>query len=367
LSGAPVVAQIGATTAGIDFALVSLGSITGTVIDRTTGLPVPYADVEVYNSQGFAVGYPDADSNGIYSTGGLEDGIYYVVAYRYNSHVPQLYDGIDCPMSGCNVLSGTPVVVDGFATVSGIDFDLERSSTITGRVTDAQTGLPLYGINVEAWSSDGIYRRTGGSDLSGYYQITGLEPGTFFVATDEYSTYNLTYIDSLYDGIPCPTGPPEGCDPTKGTPVTVVPGVSTRFIDLALERRTSGVAGIVTDEFSGGPVSGAQIDLWDADTGSYVIGAITNVAGTYVVNVDEGSYVVATDNRDGWINQIWDGLQCFGGSAYNGDCDPMTGDVVVVDADRLTEDVDFILAGGGTIFVDGFESGTTVRWSATVP
>ena len=55
----------------------------------------------------------------------------------------------------------------------------------------------------------------------------------------------------------------------------------------------------------------------------------------------------------------------MGGSAYNGDCDPMTGDVVVVDADRLTEDVDFILAGGGTIFVDGFESGNMTRWSST--
>ncbi len=352
----------------IDMLLDRLGTISGVVRSAEDGSPLSSFNVYVYNDGGDQVAYDYTDYSGAYDFTGLWPGSVFIATDENNTnYVDQLYDGIACPggpPNGCDPTTGTPVTVD-LGTVTGIDFDLERTSTITGRVTDAQTGLPLYGINVEAWSSDGIYRRTGGSDVSGYYQITGLEPGTFFVATDEYSTYSLTYIDSLYDGIPCPTGPPQGCDPTKGTPVTVVPGVSTRFIDLALERRTSGVAGIVTDELSGDPVSGAQIDLWDADTGGYVIGAITNAAGTFVVNVDEGSYVVATDNRDGWINQIWDGLQCVGGSAYNGDCDPMTGDVVVVDADRLTEHVDFILAGGGTIFVDGFESGNMTRWSST--
>lgn len=352
----------------IDMLLDRLGTVSGVVRSAEDASPLSGFYVRIYDQAGDQLAYDYSNYTGEYDFYGLWPGNVFIATDENNfGYVDQLHDGISCPggpPTGCDPTTGTPVPI-GVGTATEIDFDLESTSTITGRITDAHTGLGLYGINVEAWDSNGSYRRTGGSDVSGYYEINGLEPGTFYVATDEYSTYSLTYIDTLYDGIPCPTGPPEGCDPTKGTPVTVAQGISTRFIDLALERRTSGVTGIVTDELFGGPVSGVQIDLWDADTESYVIGTITNTAGTYLVDVDEGSYVVATDNRDGWINQIWDGLQCSGGSAYNGDCDPMTGDVVVVDADRLTEHVDFILAGGGTIFVDGFESGDTTEWSAT--
>jgi len=366
--GTPVTVSTGDEIV-INMTLNRLGSVSGVVRSAGDGSPLRYFYVRLYDDSGAQLAYDSSDYySGEYSFFGIWPGTVFIATDENNlGFVDQLHDGISCPggpPTGCDPTTGTPVVV-AVGTAAEIDFDLEPTSTITGRVTDAQTGLPLFGINVEAWDSNGTYRRTGGSDVSGYYEIRGLEPGTFFVATDEYSTYSLTYIDTLYDGIPCPTGPPEGCDPTKGTPVTVAPGIGTRFIDLALERRTSGVTGMVTDEQSGGPGSGVQIDLWDSDTGSYVIGTITNAAGTYVANVDEGSYVVATDNRDGWINQIWDGLQCVGGSAYNGDCDPMTGDVVVVAADRLTENIDFTLEGASTVFADGFESGDTTQWSAT--
>jgi len=368
-SGGTVVTVATGDEIGIDMLLDRLGSVSGVVRSAEDGTPLSGFYLRIFDDDGDQLAYDYSDYySGEYGFFGIWPGtVFIATAENSVGYVDQLHDGIGCPggpPTGCDPTTGTPVAI-GVGTAAVIDFDLDSTSTITGRVTDAQTGLPLYGINVEAWDSNGTYRRTGGSDVSGYYEISGLEPGTFYVATDEYSTYSLTYIDALYDGIPCPTGPPQGCDPTKGTPVTVEPGISTRFIDLALERRTSGVAGIVTDEQSGGPVPGVQIDVWDADTASYVLGTITNAAGTYVADVDEGSYVVATDNRDGWINQIWDGRQCAGGSAYNGDCDPMAGDVVVVAADRLTEDIDFALGGGGIVFVDGFESGDTAQWSAS--
>ena len=353
----------------VNMTLDRLGSVSGVVRSAETGSPLSGYYVRLYDDSGTQLAYDSSDYySGEYGFSGIWPATVFIATDENNlGYVDQLHAGISCPggpPAGCDPTNGTPVAV-AVGTVTEIDFDLEPTSTITGRVTDAQTGLPLYGINVEAWDSDGALRRTDGSDVSGYYEIRGLAPGTFYVATDEFTTYSLTYIDTLYDGIPCPTGPPEGCDPTKGTPVVVLPGIATRFIDLGLERRTSGVSGIVTDLLSGGPVAGIQIDLWDADTGSYALGTMTNAAGTYVANIDEGNYVVATDNRDGWVNQIWDGLQCFGGSAYNGDCDPMAGDVVAVAADRLTEYIDFALEGASAIFADGFESGNTTGWSAT--
>jgi Carboxypeptidase regulatory-like domain len=366
--GTPVTVSTGDEIV-VNMMLDRLGSVSGVVRSAEDGSPLGSFYVLLYDDSGVQLAYDSSGySSGEYSFSGIWPGTVFIATHENNlGYVDQLHEGISCPggaPNGCDPTTGTPVAIT-VGTVAEIDFDLEPTSTISGRVTDAQTGLPLYGINVEAWDSRGVYRRYDSTDVSGFYEVVGLESGTFYVATDEYSAYSLTYIDMLYDGIPCPTGPPEGCDPTKGTPVVVVPGIATRFIDLALERRTSGVTGIVTDRLSDSPVAGIQIDLWDADTRSYALGTMTNAAGTYVANLDEGNYVVATDNRDGWVNQIWDGVQCVGGSAYNGDCDPMAGDVVVVEADRLAEHIDFALEGAVAVFADGFESGDTTRWSAS--
>ena len=76
--------------------------------------------------------------------------------------------------------------------------------------------------------------------------------------------------------------------------------------------------------------------------------------------------MVSTDNPGAWVNQIWDGIVCPVGSAFNGDCDPLTGDVITVVDGELVENIDFALAPTFAIFADGFESGGTVRWSVTV-
>ena len=120
-------------------------------------------------------------------------------------------------------------------TAQGIDFVLDPHGGITGTVTDEQTGNPLDHARVQVWHSDKGQVSTAFTDPMGVYVSSDLDAGTYYVVTDE----GAPYLDELWDGFPCPGGPPwkgrsSGCDPTKGTPIEVNPGGITPSIDLDL-------------------------------------------------------------------------------------------------------------------------------------
>jgi len=241
-----------------------------------------------------------------------------------------------------------------------------RTVIVPVRSVDSQN-LTRVTIRVEIWDEDHGYRKIDQTDSQGFFEVLGLEAGTFFVATNQFNPSD-THLDMLFEGIPCPAGPPNGCDPTKGTPVSIYSGATTRFVDLALPSSSEGIVGMVTDFETGVPLSGIFIDLWNADSGTYERGFLTSPAGTFLADVDPGSYVAATDNSGDWVNQIFDGIECVGGSPYNGDCDPMTGTVIIVEEDELTPGIDFQLrANIQAFFADGFETGDTRGWDSTFP
>ncbi len=370
-AGTPIPVSIATGTAGIDFSLDRLGSVSGVVRSAATGSALSSVRIEISDVLGSVVGYDYTEEFGNYRVDGLWPGDRFAVTNKgYGYWVDQLFDGIPCPggpLVGCVPNLGTPLAVGADTQFRWVDFLLDVTGTISGHVIDNETGLPLAGVRVEAWSADGQLRDDRDTGLDGSYRLYYLETGTFFVVTDEYGSYQPDYIDTLYDGIPCPSGPPEGCDPTKGTPVTVVGGLDTDGIDLALPRRSGGITGMVSALEGGVPIAEAQIDVWASPQGGYVTGIRTSAAGTFVLDLYPGTYVVTTDNSGAWVNQIFDGIVCPVGSAYHGDCDPMTGDVVTVTDDELTTDIDFILEASPALFVDGFESGSAVRWTATVP
>jgi len=370
-AGTPIPVSIATETTGIDFSLDRLGSVSGVVRSADTGSALRSVRIEISDVLGLVVGVDYTDTYGNYSVDGLWPGDRFAVTNEgYGYWVDQLFDGIPCPggpLVGCVPNLGTPLAVGADTQFRWVDFSLDVTGTISGHVIDNATGLPLEGVRVEAWSADGVLRDDRDTGLDGSYRLYYLETGTFFVVTDEYSNYQPDYIDTLYDGIPCPSGPPGGCDPTKGTPVPVVGGFDTDGIDLALPRRSGGITGMVSALDGGAPIAEAQIDVWASPQGSYVSGIRTSAAGTFVLDLHPGTYVVATDNSGAWVNEIYDGIDCPVGSAYHGDCDPMTGDVVTVTDDELTTGIDFALDASPAIFIDGFESGSTVRWSATVP
>lgn len=371
-TGTPLVVGAGTELDGIDFALAPLGSISGTVRDAVDQSPLPYFTVLLFDDSGEAVAYDYSGySDGLYEFPGLWPGTYHVATDEDGiTHFDQLYQGIPCPggpPNGCDPTTGTDLDIGFGSVLAGVDFDLERTGAVSGVVVAEDTGQPLPSCTVQVWTDGGTQVRSSYTDSHGMYTVRGLSPGSYYVATREFGTSNPDYIDELFDDIPCLGGPPGGCDPTKGTPVEVVSNQTARFVDFALSPRHSGFAGAVVDADTGQPLPGIRIDVWSTADGDFELSTVTSAAGTYRADLPGGAYAVATDNPGSWLNEVFDGIECPGGSAYNGDCDPMTGDPVVVVDGQLTAGVDFDLRSNDVLFMDGFETGDTAAWSLSVP
>ncbi len=361
-SGTVVPVTLGGPTTGIDFALAPKGAIEGTVTEAGTGLPVDFASIAVWDSAGDFARSGGTGPLGDYRVLGLDPGTYFVTVTSPR-HVGELYDDLPCPggaPGGCDVTAGTAVAVTAGGTTTGIDFAIVRLGSLSGGVTEAGSGLPLFGGIVVLFDA-------GGSSFDsapihapdGDYRFESVPAGTWFVAVSAPPDH----ADELYDDIPCPD---LACDPTTGTPVVVSNAVETSGIDFALDV-ASGIVGRVTDD-SDDPVPGVAIDLWDA-AGELIQSTASGLTGFYrLTPFDAGTYFVSTDNGQGLLDEIFDDLPCPLGPAFEGLCDPLDGDpVVLASFDALVSDVDFQLTGSPVIFADGFESGDVSAWSAALP
>lgn len=213
-TGTLVPVALDTVTNGIDFALSRSHAITG-LVTRPDGTPAPSSEVRLYNGTGSSPRYVWTDSSGHYELP-AEPGTWYVLAYGGYNFISQLYSGIPCPDSNCNVTSGTPVTVIVGANTTGIDFALTYARGITGRVTDA--GHPLPGVAIDLWNTAGAYV---GSTVTGPNGAYHLEPdqGTYFVSTDS----GMGAVEELWNNVACPLGPAYAglCNPLAGTPVTL--------------------------------------------------------------------------------------------------------------------------------------------------
>ena len=180
------------TIGGIDFALDLGATISGRVIDVSTGLPL--VDIEVRADRFYDDGQRGYDSRtdgeGPYQLLGVAPGAYRVFARgRSRGYVGVLYD---------HKLSrddADPVEVNGSEAIEGIDFGLGRGTTISGRVTDEGTGLPISGIEVKAYSDDRRYDTC--TDADGRYLLQGVAPGFYSVRSGGSGS---SYIRELFDG-----------------------------------------------------------------------------------------------------------------------------------------------------------------------
>ncbi|MCD4750222.1 MAG: carboxypeptidase-like regulatory domain-containing protein, partial [Thermoanaerobaculales bacterium] len=227
-AGSLVPSGVEIVTEGIDFFLNRLGILSGTVTDAVTGDPVGGVDISVFDSDGDVVKTArSAYGEGAWTTGGLVDGLYQAAAGRYY-YVDQLYDGLDCPLSGCVPESGTPIPVTVNTEITGIDFALTPEGRIGGTLRDVGTGDPLVDQRVYIYRQDGTRATYPMTDDLGVFISGGLDAGTYYLATATWE-----YVDEVYDDLPC-----DGwCEPLFGTPVTVSNNTDPLGIDFDLVRK----------------------------------------------------------------------------------------------------------------------------------
>jgi hypothetical protein len=330
--GDPVAVTAPAETAEVDFALALGGSLSGSVTEDPSGTPLSEVRVEAYNADAAVfVGTTSTGGAGSWIIEGLPTGSYRVQTFGAAPHADELYDDMACPNGWCDVTPGTPVALTAPADTGSIDFALAAAGAISGTVTEAGSGTPLSGIEVEVFDAAGEFAGWDATASDGAYTIDGLPTGTYHVATVDAPAH----VDELYDNITCPGGGGFGCDPTTGAAVAVTAPSTTVGIDLALA--TGGViAGTVTDAVTGLPVD-SEVTIFNA-AGSPLGFDITDGAGHFVsLGLPTGTYYARTDSLGGFLEHRFGGLSCVGS------CDAQLSSPIVVTSPSATMGVDFAL------------------------
>ena len=333
--GSAVAVTLGATAAGIDFALDAGGRVAGAATDALSALPLEGVSVGIVAPDGTWLTSATTNALGLWVSGaGLAAGTYY--AYTWNSlgYINQLWNGVPC-MSYCSPVGGTPIPVSLGATTPGVDFALQVGGSVRGTVTDVLSSAPLANVSVSLTSTLG----GGGSattDSLGRYAIVGLPAGSYYAQTGN----SQGYINEVYDDIACLPF----CNSQAGTPIAVLGGTATSGIDFQLARGGR-VAGTVSDAATGLPIGGVSVSIVTS-TGSTVASATTDLSGNYLsqAGLPAGSYFVVTRNSQGYINEVYPGALCVGSCNV-----AAVGTPVTVAAGSTASGIDFALGAGGRV------------------
>jgi len=327
-TGTPVTVTAGQTTSNISFVLTpTTTTISGRVFDASTNAGIEGVLVLLYNSTGLQVTFGITDTNGDYSAP-VDAGTYYARTDNgaNSGYLEQLYNNIDC--TGCNVLSGTPIVAVGGTPSTGINFGLHTSGgTISGRVTSAETGDPIAFASIAIYSSTGLFVSYSTADSNGdYTSADELTAGTYYA-----TSWASGFATQLYSGISCASG----CNVTTGTGITVNAGQATTGINFALALPIARITGHVADASNSAPISGAAVMIFDGN-GSVVANATTNSAGNYTASLSADGVYYAIAAAAGYADQLYNGHACNG-------CDPTTGNPITATIGSITPNISFLL------------------------
>jgi hypothetical protein len=286
------------TTSRIDASLAVGGTISGTVTDASTGLPLAEMCVSVTGPTS-VFGSELTAADGTYRFGGLGTGDYEVEFSDCDAGVyaTEWYDA-KADQTSANAVH----VVVGYDT-PGIDAALGKGSAITGTVTDAATGTPLDGVCVSVVSpSTGQTVAFAETGPDGGYSAAPLFAGSYKVAFDDCGSgvYATEWYDNKLTFL-------------SADAVSVVAGHDTGGIDVGLDLGGT-ISGTVTDATSGALLAGmcVQADLAgsagdDFDSRFY---AITGADGTYTIRpLVTGTYIVYFSDCDSgrYLDQYYSG------------------------------------------------------------
>jgi hypothetical protein len=309
----------------IDFTLELGGTLAGNVFESDGTTPIPSANVHFEDMDTGAGWDAQSDGAGAYLSVVLPAANYRVRASA-TGYADEYYDE-----AGLNGDTATQVTVAPGSAVAGVDFTLDPGGTIAGTVTDADTSLPLAGIEVN--TRGGIWAGAC-TDVNGQYTLTGLPLDTDIVVAAQNSgqpgcsnpgVYVTQYWQTSYDE--------SGASPVQlsaGTPDA--PG-----IDFALEPGGT-LSGAVVESQGGAPIVNADVFIEDVNTGARW-NAPTQGSGDYQSPpLPAGDYRVLA-SASGYASEYFneDGL-------YGDNADPVT-----VAAGGNTPNVDFTLDTGGSI------------------
>ena len=310
------------------------GRVSGRVIDAETQEPVQNADVSVFCKNFYCFNYATTDENGEYTVENLVNDTSYVQV-NATGYVSQYYN------HAAVMEEATLIVVSDTLEVTGIDFQLEHGSSISGTITDS-SGHPLENVFVQAFTElndsigwiepldaeFGYYADNSGKD--GAYTISGLPEGEYYIKGEYYADWSTH--TAYYPGV---------THAEDAIPVAVNQNSEVTGIDFQIRIRPAVgvIEGQVVDT-NGNPVKGAVMSLgayppWRSSRW-YWEQTETDSSGRYrLENIPDDQYTVECLYRNAWesLYYFWPGTRNIE------EAEPVT----ISDAQPAHENIDFQL------------------------
>lgn len=297
----PSLVSLNGGSATLDFALDSLGEVTGVVTDAATGAPLANSQIRLALTQfSYSNQWASTDVLGRYRfnlTSGVDS---YLIA-ESSGYRSQLYNGIDCPPEGCTLASGTPLRNDPAAPVLRADFALTRTPRLE---VDVRVGgepasdsdeftLTLFDVSGMATYSRFFY----GPSVS----LDGIDAGSYRVRIESRVAYS-----QLHSGIECLSSCVNELNQAAVINFPATGQGTTIEFDL---RARPVLRGNVRSELNGEPVlTSAQVMLYDT-SGVYIGDTWTNKGRFELAGIGPGSYVLLVNSTD-HVREVFDGIPC---------------------------------------------------------
>jgi 5-hydroxyisourate hydrolase-like protein (transthyretin family) len=322
--GTPVDVTSGVTAGGHNFILAPGATVTGRITNRVTGQPISSIGPTLFTrveGQVLTAGFARADQTGAYTVRGLAPGSYGAAVYGQQiGYVDETYDNLRC-LGGCRpdfvMNSGQPLAVGAGAARGGIDFALDRTGGISGRITDATSGQPMQQVLLGFYRLEGdrlTYEAAAFTLADGTYAWPALPPGTYYVLAR--STISMS---ETYPNVPCPL-PCGGPDVALGSPLAVAADAQLTGIDFVLDRGAR-ISGVVAD--TAGAALSATVRAYRrvGNTAELVHEVRTaptfeqlGAAGSYTLGgLPPGTYYLVARSVSGiYIDELFGGAACTG-------------------------------------------------------
>lgn len=263
-------------------------SLSGTVIDAATGLPITGAHLLIQKIGPIRwMQRARTDSMGNYTAPYLIPGLYIVRANAKN-YLPEYYDDKET-LAEANVLT---IAADD--SLTGIDFDLVLGGAIRGFVKTETDSLPIANSLVAAVHVISQRKTYALSGADGTYEIDGLRAGDYNVHASA-AGYQGEFFDDAQPN-------------EQPAILSVTPPEVIEKVDFYLAT-SSGIAGAVIDAATGAPIANAKVTVFERSAArDFVKPAArgkTDENGQFLIGVRPGSYFVFTEAR-GYIGEFYD-------------------------------------------------------------
>jgi hypothetical protein len=270
--------------------------ITGTVRSAADSVPLEGICVTLYSQNLQRRANTRTMAEGAYALEGLVAGDYFVAFIDCQNSI---YAGSFLTNTQTRTDATTITLTTGQLR-TGIDTGLAVGGTLSGAVTDVDTGLPIANICVYTSTSEYIFDTQAETDENGNYTLTGLANTYTLQFENCNSNTGTQYVSEYY---------PHGIDQNAATQVAVHPDDMLTGFDMALQVGGS-VSGTLTNRITGAPLGDPCVELYivhGSNDEAYFTSTSVNDDGTYtLVGLPSGKFKVnAYDCGGPQFDTVW--------------------------------------------------------------